>query len=599
MTLPTPLSDGGWIGRSLQDRYRIESELGRGGMGIVYLAHDERLGRRVVVKVPLPELLNDRDVRARFLREVEELARHEHPHIVRILDFGELDGYPYAVVEYVAGGSLEDRLRAAGGRQTPHEILAWLPQVAAALDSMHAQGALHRDVKPGNILFGESGHAYLADFGIATAMASADDVTQIGGQALTQTGVFVGSGAYAPPESISRTLTPAYDVYSLGVVVYQALTSAMPFQGDTVESILIAKASQPPISLRDTCSDVSPPVAKAVMRALDRDLEKRYPTCTAFADAFEWAADGNRIRKRRGPPGWSLALALVGVAAAAGWWWLQQAPHPAFLAEMEETRTDTARVRIEEPEPPVVMTEPGRIRFRAGSTPPEIQAAMDLCRDHVSGCDRDWYADETLRDVTLDPVELDLTEVTNGAFARFVEQTGYRTGAEARGTSHHGPLVAHGLSWRAPDRAGARAEDRPRHPVVHVSLRDAEGFCAHVGARLPSEDEWEFAARGPERRVFPWGGEWSGQRAVWRSADSTGLQPVGSRPAGADLSGHQDMAGSVWEWTATSTGADQILKGGSWLERNPANLRSAARLRLDPEHSSSDVGFRCARDVPQ
>ncbi|HIK84800.1 MAG TPA: serine/threonine protein kinase, partial [Myxococcales bacterium] len=185
------------VGTLLDDRYEIKKALDRGGMGTVYLAWDATLKRKVVVKIPHARLMTDKTFRLRFLQEIRDLANHEHPAILRIEGSGSHGNVPYAVVQYLRGGNLRERITAQGGQETPDQILEWLPTVADALDTVHRNGSLHRDVKPANILFDERGNAVLSDFGIATAIGAADPdaPTQAVRQELTVVGTFVGSPA--------------------------------------------------------------------------------------------------------------------------------------------------------------------------------------------------------------------------------------------------------------------------------------------------------------------------------------------------------------------------------------------------------------------
>ena len=276
-----------WTGRVLDGRYRIERVLGAGGMGTVYLARDEKMHRSVVVKVPHARLLDDPAFRERFAKEVRALTALSQAHIVRVLDAGDAteegrdEAVPYAVLEYLEGGSLKDRLER--GPQTVEEVLSWLPDVARALDFVHGQGVVHRDIKPGNILFDRAGAAMVADFGIAKALGSLDT-------GLTQTGATPGSPDYMAPEvALGTTIGPAYDQYALAVVVYEALSAALPHGGgeQTPMRVLYRKASEPPRPLAEASPHVPAAVAAVVMRALDREPNRRYPSCGALCSALE------------------------------------------------------------------------------------------------------------------------------------------------------------------------------------------------------------------------------------------------------------------------------------------------------------------------
>jgi len=584
----------------LGGRYRVKSRLGQGGMATVHLAFDERLKRNIVIKIPHAALIVDRGFRKRFTREVANLTRLEHPNIIRIYDYGEHEGIPFAVVQLLRGGDLADRVAAAGGRLSPAQVLEWLPLIARTLDHVHAEGFLHRDVSPGNIIFDEKGNPFLSDFGIATARDSTDpNETLQEDPALTRPGGFVGAASYAPPESIERNLTSRYDEYSLGVVVYQTLSGQLPFERGSSEAILVAKNTQPPRPLDEQVEGLPTGAVEAVMRALSKNPEDRFESCAAFAEAFEAglgepAADvgatairtemvqldvpGQRRRSWK-PLGAVASILVLAVAGYLGWRWLPESPRGVLPGWTPVASTVTSE-------------------FRAGSTEAELADALSLCRRHMEDCEPSWFEGETLRVIDIGRIRVDPTEVTNSAFAAFAGAANYRTTAEERGYSADGLVIVRGtnMSWRAPTRQGDSHLSRPDHPVVHVSREDAMAYCKNQGKRLPTEDEWEFAARGNERHVFPWGDRWEESKANWgqRQGDS---RPVGSFPAGDTLAGHRDLAGNVWEWTASDDGEHAVLKGGSWWDRNPANLRGAARLTEDPSYTSTDIGFRCVEDL--
>jgi serine/threonine-protein kinase len=264
---------------ALADRYTIERELGRGGMAVVYLAHDLRHDRSVALKVLRPELAVTLGAE-RFLREIRIAAGLTHPHILPLLDSGEADGFLYYVMPYVAGESLRDRLEREG--QLPVEdALKIASEVADALGSAHKQNVIHRDIKPENILL-EEGHAVVADFGIARA------VTAAGGEQLTETGIAIGTPTYVSPEQASgeRNLDGRSDLYSLGCVLFEMLSGQPPFSGAAVDSIVYQHLSveAPPITnLRPT---VQPEVAAALQRALAKNPADRFSPAAQFADAL-------------------------------------------------------------------------------------------------------------------------------------------------------------------------------------------------------------------------------------------------------------------------------------------------------------------------
>lgn len=589
MTDAETADEHGLVGLVLDGRYHVTALLGRGGMATVYAADDQRLGRRVVIKIPRLDALGDEATRRRFLAEVRDHSRHEHPHILGILDQGQHRDIPFAVLQYLGGGDLSARLRAAGGHSVPEEILGWLRPVAQSLDYIHARGCLHRDVKPANILFDDQGHPFLSDFGISTALDVIDsEAPTIASQdQLTVAGMFVGSPAYAPPEAMDRVFTPGYDQYALATVVYLALSGALPFDGQTNEAILIAKTRSDPAPMRTggPASDVPPACEKVIRRALSRAPGDRYPSCTAFADAFEAAA---RVDASRGP---GRRIAIAGAVAAllfAGVWPFVRSGDPGDAPEAGSQAQPSA--------PAVGITDVADDIVLLGSPPHERDAALALCEAHAGRCDPAEFADEVPHPYAITAIETDAFEVTNAAFSRFIDETGLVTRAEREGYSWDGPTRRYGASWREPggDILAARAPDVP---VVHVTFDEAQRYCESVDGRLPTADEWEAAARGTDRRIFPWGNDWDASRLRWVDSTAFGLEPIGSHPTGATPTGLHDLAGSVWEWTDSGDATERIIKGGSWDARNPAYFRAAALSRVARDTSGSDIGFRCVRDV--
>lgn len=280
---PTPLpisAAADWTGTLVEGRYRITSLLGVGGMGTAYQARDERMNRTVVIKVPHPALLADEGFRKRFEHEIRSLTTLEHPHVVKAFDVGVHGGVPYAVLQHLGGGSLADKLGKSGGKMPANDVIRWLPGVAEALDFIHGQGMVHRDVKPANILFDEAGHSFVADLGIAKARSGQHT-------GLTQTGQTPGSPEYMAPEVLAGVpVGPAYDQYSLGVVVYEALSGRAPLVAQNALALLLKKRTEKPTPLRETAPTVPPAAAAAVTKALETDPTQRFPSCVAFARAF-------------------------------------------------------------------------------------------------------------------------------------------------------------------------------------------------------------------------------------------------------------------------------------------------------------------------
>jgi eukaryotic-like serine/threonine-protein kinase len=262
-------------GDLIQQRYELVEKLGRGGMAEVWQAKDVRLERTVALKVISPGLADQPEFLVRFLREAQSVARINHPNVVNILDFGDIEGNPFLVMEFVPGESLAEMVGDPMDQDRAREIIA---QAAAGAGAAHAQNIVHRDIKPANILVTDDGRIKLVDFGIASAMGS---------ERLTVTGTTIGSPHYISPEQASgERATPASDVYALGIVLYEMLTARRPFEGNNVTAIAAAQVEQRPDPPSNHVTELDSGIEAIVMRCLEKDPGRRYENGTALADAL-------------------------------------------------------------------------------------------------------------------------------------------------------------------------------------------------------------------------------------------------------------------------------------------------------------------------
>ncbi|MBI4502488.1 MAG: protein kinase [Gemmatimonadetes bacterium] len=265
----------------LQSSYTIESEIGRGGMGVVYSARDLKLNRRVAIKLLPPDLAFRDEIRTRFLREAQTAARLSHPHIVPIHTVGDEGGLVYFVMGYVDGESVAARLRRRG-RLPAEEVRRIMKETADALGLAHAMGIIHRDVKPDNILLeGTRGRVMVTDFGIAKALSDAGT--------LTGTGVAIGTPSYMSPEQAAgeREIDARSDLYSLGIVAYEMLIGELPFHAPTVPGILMKHIAEPTPDILQRRPDAPEDLAATIQRCLEKDPEDRWPTADALRRALE------------------------------------------------------------------------------------------------------------------------------------------------------------------------------------------------------------------------------------------------------------------------------------------------------------------------
>ncbi len=281
-----------WIGIEIADgRYQILGRIGQGSMGRVYLASDRRLETDVVVKFPVaaeqgsvtPELVE------RFAREIRSLIRLTHPHIVKVLDAGDLEGQPFVVMEFLAGGSLKDRASSGPrGELEPmplQSLSGWLLEIAKALDFVHAQAHIHRDVKPANILFDRHGNAFLGDFGIIKALASEGSDGQ--GSSLTAPGFLLGTPNYVAPEIVmGRTFDGRVDQYSLAMTVYEVLSGTNCMQGPTPSATVVNQTMVVPPPLSELIAGIPGRVSDAILKGLAKDPAERFENCVSLAGEY-------------------------------------------------------------------------------------------------------------------------------------------------------------------------------------------------------------------------------------------------------------------------------------------------------------------------
>jgi eukaryotic-like serine/threonine-protein kinase len=255
------------LGTTLNGRYRLEARIGTGGMSSVYRAIDETLERPVAIKLMNREIATDSDQLERFRREARAVAQLSHPHIVGVIDYGEDQGRPYIVLEYVEGETLKERIR-RNGELDVSEAVAYAIEIARALGCAHARHIVHRDVKPQNVLIDEEGSAKVTDFGIARSL---DD------DGLTADGRVLGTTDYVSPEqALGHDVTGQSDLYSLGIVLYEMLTGSVPFRGENQVAVAMKHVREELPDVQTLRPEVSASLAAVIDRATAKDLHARY-----------------------------------------------------------------------------------------------------------------------------------------------------------------------------------------------------------------------------------------------------------------------------------------------------------------------------------
>ncbi len=648
----------------LADKLRLLRPLGQGGMGVVWAARHLTLATDVAVKLIRPErFAADPALVARFEREARATARIAHPNVVQVMDYGTVDGaVPYLVMELLRGFSLAELIE-RGGRLSLATVKALVQQVGSALESAHEHGIVHRDIKPHNIFITDESKGYplfvkVLDFGVAKMLGDAHapsaDLT------LTETGMVIGSAPYMSPEQLegSKYVDLRTDLWSLGVIVYETLTGAQPFQGGSFVSVGAAVLK----GKYRLASELRPTLPKSIddwlARALCLDPEGRFQSASEMVAALlkqdsppaEIAAID--APPSEAPPNDALPSPYATTVAVV------DSPPPLALA-LADTESETAShapvARRPEalslslsPSPePARPARRGRVLLLAaaagaaiagglgvsarartaapGASPPGMILIEGATYTMGSPADGETPSDETpAHAVAVKPFWLDITEVTVQAYAACEACDHPPIVAESEGVTPNGRSF-----WSQFCNGPALAA----HPINCIDWHHARAYCTTLGKRLPTEAEWELAARGKDAWTFPWGqSPPSGDRLNACGAECSRMltarleavgkppwprlyddddsapatSPVGHYPAGASPAGALDLAGNVWEWTDSHycpygkedcDDSRRVLRGGGWDTVQSEYLRAAHRLPSAPTARGWSIGFRCAKSL--
>lgn len=342
-------------GALLATRYRLLEKIGEGGAAEVFRAIDVRLDRTVAIKLLRPQFVVDQQSRARFVNEAKAAAGLSHPNIVDVYDFGDApEGGMFIAMQYVEGENLKDLLQQRG-RLNPAEAISIAQQVCHALSAAHDRGVIHRDVKPQNILLDRAGSVKLTDFGVAKALS---------GPQLTQSGMTFGTAAYLSPEQATgQPVGPPSDLYALGCVMYEMLAGQPPFSGDNPAIVAYKQVWEQPRPLHDMVPEVPPSLEGVVMRLLNKDPNKRYPSAGTLAAELE------RLKSPSTQPTQAVLVDTMASAAAAE----SARPTPTFLPAAELSRPVPMPIDGPQPGPPSVRPVRAQI---AGASSPAAQDAQ-------------------------------------------------------------------------------------------------------------------------------------------------------------------------------------------------------------------------------
>lgn len=630
LQIPGSLQPEAATGSTLCGRYRLDELLGQGGMGVVFRATDLQMpGVQVAIKLLKPEFRQQPELLNVLRESVRKVRSLPHPNIASVYSLDSDGTSDFVIMELLQGQTLQKLLDGEYARGLPLGLARTLiADLCSALAYAHDHSVIHSDIKPSNIFVTPSGRAKLFDFDIARVLRGPVgyfDASQVGAITRAYSSIEMAHGERPDPRD---------DVYALACVIYEMLSGTHPFDGVSAWEARDRGLQVKPLpalgrrenralsqALRFDRHERLPSV-----EALQSAFEGRKTgTATSGGRLAAGSTTAPAILEQRP---WLWAAGAVGllVCTALAWWLLhslpaQNAQKQASLAARATAELDHARtlalqatrlgvddqdesfrhaitlldgVRgVDDPQRTLSQAQAAGAALtsalahapriaRLGTSDAQMQQALTLCRqlNMKQRCTSNDFADEAPRAVGLAPFQLDPAPVNNRDFAAFVEATGRRTAAETNGVLYAPDPVRgwdnaiRGQNWRTlRQEAAARGEVTDTRPVLGMDIESARAYCKWKGKRLPSEDEWEYHARGQSGRVFPWG-------------DQPDPPP---QPA-------SQAALPVAEWTESRIAGQHPLRGGSWLLPQPFFQRLALR-RLPPAGAVLDASFRCATSV--
>jgi eukaryotic-like serine/threonine-protein kinase len=582
-------------------KYELLEYLG-GGMADVYRARDTVMDRPVAVKILKSAFCSDQEARTRFLQEARVAGSLIHENIIRVYDFGEdqdENRRPYLIMEYLVGQDLAKVIREKSIPDLKSRLKI-AEGVAAALEHIHAQGIVHRDIKPDNIYLTDSGAVKLMDFGIARR----------GNSSLTRAGFIIGTPSYMSPEQVrGEQPTELMDVYAFGVFLFELVTWTKAFDADDFQKVFWATLNQP-LNL-DLLREhgASEELVQFIAVCAARDAAQRPTALAQVRRQFRELPELSGAPPRPAPVSGQAATTLLPESQTPNW-------------------IDTGKHQPITPVKPPVAVENAagdQPQHRKGTKKwliPGIGAAVliaalavFLLRPSIAKTHKPpeqiptrggemvlvpagvFLFGEQKKSETLPAYYVDRTEVTNAAYSTFAKETGHALPA-------------------------GFAAGQPDLPVVNVTFEDATAFAAWAGKRLPNSKEWEKAARGTDGRKFPWGNEVDASAANVavgpNSTEKRGVAPVTAFESGKSPFGAFQMVGNVWEWVAESarpTPEDlslfarqfkpaprksdgwALIRGGSY--REPLDPTVLWESHIFPAaYSTKQIGFRCVKEAP-
>ena len=562
-------------------RYKILDLLGQGGMASVYKAYDSRLEREVAIKIIRrdsfpPDALQD--MLQRFDREAKALARLSHPNIVKVLDYGEYEGSPFLVLEYLPGGTLTQKV---GAPMHWKDALQLLLPVVRGVEYAHKHEIIHRDIKPANILMSEVGHPTLSDFGIIKLLQPDNS------EMLTATGMAMGTPVYMAPEQWTGKTSARSDMYSLGVILYELITGYRPYTSDTPGGVFLKQVTEPVRLPSEIIPQLPEPVEQFLLKVLSKDPERRY------ADLGEFIKEVEYLLESESPSALDLTVRAVTQKLDQ-----QPAVKDAVIVVAQPHRPRRQWILVLgigfvlTAALAAVLAVFFIFKFMQAGKNSDQQMVLIPAGEFTMGSNTGDADEKPVHKVYMDAYSIDKYEVTNAAYEACVTANVCNPPLDT--TMYVDPQYAD-------------------TPVVYVNWNMAKAYCEWRGAQLPTEAQWEKAARGTDGRIYPWGNSIECTFANY-GACSEGPKPVGSYPNGSSPYGVFDMAGNVYEWVQdyysssyyalaplkNPPGPDvpesenrRIIRGGSF-GYDLSYATTTRRFGYMPNETYGYLGFRCA-----
>jgi len=531
-------------------KYELYEVIGKGGFGTVYRATDPMLGRNVAIKVLHPQLMTDKSFVERFQKEAKILAALEHPNIVTIHELNSIDGRLFLAMQFLSGGSLQQLL--LQGPLPFEKVQTILHQICAGLQNAHEKGLVHRDIKPANILFDQNGRAVLSDFGLARAVQVSSTSSSFG---------IAGTPAYRAPELWrgKPPVSPATDIYSLGCVLFEMLTGRVLFSGNTPDEIITQHLIDGPAFPEQWPDGIPSALPDILKKALEKDPASRQQTADQLLQDIDTLSQPN------------ISVQNVPVSPPSG-------------IHRNKQKVDSDQMSIEIAKD--IRLE--LVRIPAGT--------FWMGSDPGIGNDDEHPKHE----VFLDEFWIGKYPITNRQYNYYILNSKDLSNRKDQMKS----------VWQNP-------KGKEDHPAVGISWEDSSSFCVWINLltgykiRLPTEAEWEKAARGTDGRIYPWGNQQPDEYLANFQYHQGNTTAVDSHSAGASPYGALDMAGNIWEWTADwydenyysrspasnptgpQYGTLRVLRGGSWISLRDI-IRVAYRDRSHLTNRFQNRGFRCA-----